>query len=108
MEEGSLPFADVLIRGEDPPHIVAMTADPTFYREFSDDAAPPTIDPSIVFPQAGDQMSAHSFCRALLSGTMRSGRLATTLDESQCQAIHSALTRRVAIIQGPPGLHDSI
>jgi len=33
--------------------------------------------------------------------------LATTLDPSQCSAVLAALTRRVCIIQGPPG-HFSI
>ncbi|KAJ1488914.1 hypothetical protein T484DRAFT_1781995 [Baffinella frigidus] len=111
LEEARMPFLQEVVLGEEGPLIPleGRTVDASVVFSPADPAGPP--------PEEGvATMDAAALCGVLLSlsrarpgadGTLARGALRTTLDPSQCAALHHILTRRVAVIQGPPGTGKS-
>ncbi|KAJ1474340.1 hypothetical protein T484DRAFT_1832739, partial [Baffinella frigidus] len=98
------------------------------------DAAPPEADATMAAPALCEALLTLSLSRPSADGTLswdpgggsgqgggavmgsraaraqeltRSNQKWTTLDPSQCAALHAILTRRISVIQGPPGTGKS-
>jgi hypothetical protein len=108
-QEGDMPFFDEIVLGKtglDQPCIKGMCVDGTVVFEAEDssyNAKLARID-VLEFVRALDYFAAASNnteaeCRWFGGVPVKS----TTLDASQCEALKSALTRRVTMVQGPPG-----
>eukprot|EP00961_Rhodomonas_salina_P069051 927172-Rhodomonas_salina.1 len=107
MQPSTMPFAEEIIYGKDPWSVLTHVTNTI-------------VDATTAFVAVGADSSqlqpvkATDFIKALDHFTERGAvsrtgprlggvEVSTTLDPSQCEALKTVLTRRIAIIRGPPG-----